>query len=64
MLQPSFSHAFSHLVVRTERTIFILSTCLCCKRGQLVSKVDGSLRKWEQSHQCSRTASRAPLPAA
>jgi hypothetical protein len=63
-MQIQISPAFAHQMIRTERRIFILSTCQQCNLGKLVSREDGSLQKWEQGHTCCRVPAHAPLAAA
>jgi hypothetical protein len=48
----AFIPAFTRSLVRTELRLMILSTCLTCGEGRLVSSADGSLDEWEDGHEC------------
>lgn len=55
------SDSFSHTPVRLERQLLIYSMCLACRVGKLVSRVDGSLKEWEDGHQCRKNPALVPV---
>lgn len=48
------SDHFARSLVRADGRLLIYSVCLVCGEGQLVSKSDGTLSAWEETHQCSK----------
>jgi hypothetical protein len=48
------ANKFCHSAVRTERRLLIYSKCQKCCEGKLVSEIDGSLKDWEEGHQCNK----------
>ena len=56
------SSAFTCTAVHDGLSIKILSVCRRCGACQVVSILDGSLRQWEQSHQCG-SERKSPQPA-
>jgi hypothetical protein len=49
---PLESSNFSHTPVKTEARLLIVSTCRKCGASKLVSQFDGSLKQWEDGHEC------------
>lgn len=47
--------AFARSVIRTDGRLLILSVCSRCEKGTLVSRADGTLDKWENSHRCNQS---------
>jgi len=45
---------FARSMVKSDGRLLILSTCMRCGKGKLVSSHDGTLLDWEIHHQCER----------
>ncbi len=54
---PAESSTFTHMPVKTEARLLIVSTCQKCGASKLVSSFDGSLQRWEDGHKCLTLAS-------
>ena len=50
--RPEKLNPFRHIHIRTEGRLLIQSTCKGCGKSRIVSKHDGSLEQWEDTHQC------------
>lgn len=54
---------FTHTLERSGSRLMIRSICASCGNSKLVSKYDGSLQQWEDSHSCAVTEQTKKDPA-
>ncbi len=55
LVPQSIAATFSHSLLQVRKRTVILARCLKCGRQKVCSTWDGSLQRWERSHQCGKS---------